>query len=187
QEYYQGNREAILAKTKERYQKNRKERLDKQKAYDEAHKEAIAARFKEKKYWQKKSTVEVDTYVKLEDKIKLIKVCKHVKANGEQCKLSPKKERCHKHPIQEEIVDIIIETPSDMGNTSPIEVVDMPVESEVAPTEESKANVIPEQVSSVEKPTADSTVYMAKDTLKKNLNIFNPEVDWAFDNLSKPL
>ncbi|DBA02166.1 TPA: LOW QUALITY PROTEIN: hypothetical protein N0F65_004801 [Lagenidium giganteum] len=56
--------------------------------------------------------------------------------------LSPKKERCHKHLIKEEIVSTNIEKLSVMIHSSPIEVVDITVDSVIAPTESSSVNFL---------------------------------------------
>ncbi|KAF1780181.1 hypothetical protein GQ600_12149 [Phytophthora cactorum] len=115
-------------------------------------------------------------------------MCNFLKSNGEQCKLSPKKERCGKHPIninQEIIVverNIVEDMPPQVNTPVIAEVVDMPAPSVIKPVEDSNVELskVPEMNESIVIPViSDDTVYGEdySSDLKLNNYAFDDEYD----------
>ncbi|DAZ99124.1 TPA: hypothetical protein N0F65_010208 [Lagenidium giganteum] len=105
-------------------------------------------------------------------------MCNFIKANGEQCKLAPRKERCGKHPIindQEIIVvesNIVEEMPPQTNTPVATEVVHTPTTSAVKPVEASNSldtKLRELDDSNVTPVTADSAVYDTEDDLDLEL------------------
>ncbi|DBA05229.1 TPA: hypothetical protein N0F65_007391 [Lagenidium giganteum] len=96
-------------------------------------------------------------------------MCNFVKANGEQCKLAPRKERCGKHPIiidQENIVvesNIVEEMPPQTNTPVASEVVHTLTTSVIKPIEASNAVSDDSDDSDISPVIADSAVYKEED------------------------
>lgn len=115
-------------------------------------------------------------------------MCNFIKANGEQCKLAPNKERCGKHPItitENNVETNIVEMPPQTLVDTPViaEVVDMPASSEAKPVEVVVEGLsdVPEMVESeLVQVAADETVY--GEDHSSNSKLFNSDDEYDSDD-----